>query len=274
MMNKKLLRAAAALLVGVVGVAAAGCSFSVEQPDWLKQKLCDHIFDEEEILREPTCGKDGKTEKICSDCGTTKIVAIPATGEHVFDEGVTEDGMTTYTCTVCGEKERHEQLAPACKHLHIDDVGIDHPTGTCLDCGVFLPDLATSPVNVGDVASGWYRVNSEFSFELECLSGSISYGKFISASVSFIIPHSPVAQIDFDADMDDGYMALQAIAECSVFYYFSRVEWTYLYIGDLTSTLTIEDSDYNIYQGEISVSNMVFSRITRILDDGVIEKVG
>ena len=248
MKNKKLLRAAAALLVGGVGVAAAGCS----------------------------CGRAGKTEKICSDCGTTKIVAIPATGEHTWDEGVSEDGMTTFTCTVCGETEKQDKETPACKHINVDDVGIDHRTGTCLDCGVCLQDLATSPVNVGDVASGWYRVDTEFSFDLECLSGSISYGNVIGATVTFMIPSWSAPSIDFDADMDDGYATMLNLAECGYLFSFSCTEWTYFYIGDtLTATLTIEDSDLNTYEGEISVSNMVFSRITRTISDyGVIEKLG
>lgn len=110
MKNRKLLRAAAALLlVGIVGVASVGCSFEFEQPEWVTQALCDHVFDEEEVLKEATCTEDGKIQKTCSDCGKTKITTVKATGHDVVeDEGVdatcTTPGLTAGShCTVCGE---------------------------------------------------------------------------------------------------------------------------------------------------------------------------
>ena len=110
MKNRKLLRAAAALLlVGVVGVASVGCSFEFEQPNWVTQALCDHVFDEEEVLKEATCTEDGKIQKTCSDCGKTKITTVKATGHDVVeDEAVdatcTTPGLTAGShCTACGE---------------------------------------------------------------------------------------------------------------------------------------------------------------------------
>lgn len=91
-MKKVLKRIAALLLVALVGVSSVGCGFELEQPEFIKQALCDHVFDEEEILKEPTCGEKGKKEEICSDCGKTRITTIRATGEHVYDEGMQEDG--------------------------------------------------------------------------------------------------------------------------------------------------------------------------------------
>ena len=110
MNNRKLLRAAAALLlVGVVGVASVGCSFSLEQPNWVTQALCEHVFDEEEVLKEATCTEDGRVMKVCSDCGKTKITTVKATGHDVVeDEAVdatcTTPGLTAGShCTACGE---------------------------------------------------------------------------------------------------------------------------------------------------------------------------
>lgn len=110
MKNRKLLRAAAALLlVGVVGVASVGCSFELEQPEWITQALCDHVFDEEEVLKEATCTEDGRVMKVCTDCGKTKITTVKATGHDVVeDEAVAgtcaTPGLTAGShCTACGE---------------------------------------------------------------------------------------------------------------------------------------------------------------------------
>lgn len=110
MKNRKLLRAAAALLlVGVVGVASVGCSLELEQPEWVTQALCDHVFDEEEVLKEATCTEDGKVQKTCSDCGKTKITTVKATGHDVVDDEAVDATCTTpgltkgSHCTACGE---------------------------------------------------------------------------------------------------------------------------------------------------------------------------
>lgn len=90
-MKKILKRIAVLFLVALVGVSSVACSLDeLEQPEWLEQALCDHVFDEEEILKEPTCAEKGKKEEICSDCGKTRITTIRATGEHIYDdEGLT-----------------------------------------------------------------------------------------------------------------------------------------------------------------------------------------
>lgn len=120
MKNRKLLRAAAALLlVGIVGVASVGCSFELEQPNWVTQALCDHVFDEEEVLKEATCTEDGKIQKTCSDCGKTKITTVKATGHDVVeDEAVdatcTTPGLTAGShCTACGEVLVKQEEVPA-----------------------------------------------------------------------------------------------------------------------------------------------------------------
>ena len=105
-MKKILKRISAMFLVGLVGVSAVACSF--EKPEWLEQALCDHVFDEEEIIKEPTCGSSGKKEKICSDCGKTETVSIKATGEHTWDGGTTTDKGMKYTCTTCGKTKTEE----------------------------------------------------------------------------------------------------------------------------------------------------------------------
>ena len=127
MKNRKLLRAAAALLlVGVVGVASVGCSFEFEQPNWVTQALCDHVFDEEEVIKEATCTEDGRVMKVCTDCGKTKITTVKATGHDVVeDEAVdatcTTPGLTAGShCTACGEVIVKQEELYAHKDLNHD----------------------------------------------------------------------------------------------------------------------------------------------------------
>ena len=278
MKNKKLLRATAALLVGVVGVAATGCSFSVEQPDWLKQKLCDHVFDEQEILRDPTCIREGKTEKICSDCGTTKIVAIPATGDHTWDDGVTSDGMTTFTCTVCGVVETQEQEAPSCLHNNYDPYGDTVRMNTCLDCGAYIPDLPTSAVSVGDAVVGWYRFalsddifagQFEMEFDFICDTGIISAENAL-VTIDYMSPYGAALRIG-DFSTDEGYQfALQDY--CSwVMDCFTIDGYVYIFIPSETEKQLNVDcwiGDYSFFDVKFKAANFNIKTATNV------EKVG
>ena len=58
----------------------------------VKTDIGEHSYDNETISKEPTCAKAGEKTLYC-ECGATKVVIIPATGEHVYEDGV---------CTKCG----------------------------------------------------------------------------------------------------------------------------------------------------------------------------
>lgn len=156
-MAKIFKKLAAFALLGMVAVSTAGCGLSeLEMPEWLEQATCDHVYDEEEVLKEATCEQDGKVEKICSDCGATKIVIIKATGEHVWDDGVIADGVNTKTCTVCGEQEVQ------CNHRSVVCDNWEPDFGTCNDCGVNLTDSQYKAVVGNSITlrnNTWYRYN-------------------------------------------------------------------------------------------------------------------
>ena len=68
------------------------------------------------ISVEPSC-MVGLRKGLCTACGRVYNEVIPATGDHVWDEGevttpATYDaaGVRTYTCEVCG-REREEAIA-------------------------------------------------------------------------------------------------------------------------------------------------------------------
>ncbi|MGN1346251.1 MAG: hypothetical protein ACI4V1_05665, partial [Eubacteriales bacterium] len=89
---------------------------------------CAHEKTEIRNAKDATCTEEGYTgDTYCTDCGAlvSSGSIIPATG-HSWDSGVvtkeateTEEGIMTYTCTVCGEtkteaipKIQNEKVAP------------------------------------------------------------------------------------------------------------------------------------------------------------------
>ncbi|MBP3413562.1 MAG: S-layer homology domain-containing protein, partial [Oscillospiraceae bacterium] len=57
---------------------------------------CAHAWNEGEVTTAATCAEDGVMTYTCTLCGATKTEVIPATGAHNFVDGI---------CSVCGEKE-------------------------------------------------------------------------------------------------------------------------------------------------------------------------
>ena len=95
----------------------AGCSESVWEKIAIEsnnkpllnaaRQYSAHTWGEGMVTTEPTCTEDGVKTYTCSVCNETKTETITATG-HQWDEGVvtreptyTEAGEKTFTCTVC-----------------------------------------------------------------------------------------------------------------------------------------------------------------------------
>ncbi|MCD7844234.1 MAG: bifunctional metallophosphatase/5'-nucleotidase, partial [Clostridiales bacterium] len=68
---------------------------------------CSHVWDEGTVTTEATETEDGVMTYTCTVCGETKTEAIPATGHNyvavVTAPTCTEQGYTTYTCSICGD---------------------------------------------------------------------------------------------------------------------------------------------------------------------------
>ena len=189
-MANKLLKAAAALLLAGVSVGSfAACTF--ETPEWAEQALCDHVFDEKEILEEPTCGSSGTALKICTECGKTKHVTLSATGKHEFSEWEETTpptsetpGEKTRTCNVCGKTEKEELPVQDIPEVQVHpDENFDN---ICDDCGEDIFANATySAVNAGDrLSGGWYRISalgwdgSDYEFSIGQVVIKLSYDSF------------------------------------------------------------------------------------------------
>lgn len=105
------------------GVKTFKCTVCEETKTEEVTALGHDFKDVEGSAKEATCGAEGKkADQECSRCH--EIIpgeAIPATGEHKWDEGkvtkeatVDAEGEMTYTCTVCGETktEKIDKLTP------------------------------------------------------------------------------------------------------------------------------------------------------------------
>lgn len=125
-----------------------------------------------------TCGKAGRVDTICSNCGeVVSTRELPPTGAHVWGNGVvttapteTTPGVRTFTCTVCGDI-REETIpatgastctgGPSCPSYGLHDVagpdywahkGIDYCVRNRLmngvGAGTFSPDTACTRAQI------------------------------------------------------------------------------------------------------------------------------
>ncbi len=89
---------------------------------------CEHSYSS--VVTEPTCGTDGMTVYTCSLCGDSYSETIPATGNHNYESAITEptcavDGSTVYTCSVCSDS--YSETIPATGNHNYESV-ITEPT--------------------------------------------------------------------------------------------------------------------------------------------------
>ena len=119
----------------VVMVSATSCS---AKKLW-EQLICEHKYDLEKILEDPTCSKEGKKELTCILCGNVAKEKIEKS-EHEYeiipkkDSTCNETGLTDYKkCIVCGFIEVEPVVIPVKGHtiVHQDEV-----KATCLEGGL------------------------------------------------------------------------------------------------------------------------------------------
>lgn len=161
-MKKTILRTAAAMLMLCIVACGVGCGSGIEQPEWLKQAICEHDFNEKVIIKEPTCTESGSAQKFCSKCGKEKMIIQKALGHtEIVDEEIaatcTQPGLTAGShCSVCGVvMVKQEEVFG----IHVDD---DKNT-LCDVCNISITPTGFN-AEVGDLYAGepivgnFYRV--------------------------------------------------------------------------------------------------------------------
>ena len=108
MMNKRQLnvRFAGALLIVVTAIGAiTACT---KQPVTPTEPCQTHSYDEGVVSKKATCKEEGVLTYTCTVCKETKTESIPLSG-HAYDDGkitqkptLNEKGTKLYTCKVCG----------------------------------------------------------------------------------------------------------------------------------------------------------------------------
>ncbi|MGN1456504.1 MAG: hypothetical protein ACI4XP_00970 [Acutalibacteraceae bacterium] len=99
-----------------------------------------HIYDKGIITKTATCSEDGIKTYTCTVCSQTKTEVIAKTGKHTYDSGIVvieptcaEEGTKKYTCKVCG-KTKTKSVSKTDEHLYDD--GVVTKEATCGTDGV------------------------------------------------------------------------------------------------------------------------------------------
>ena len=166
-MKKVLKKIIASVMVCVTIFSLASCGFNYETPEWLEKQICDHVYDEEEMISSATCTEKGKKLKVCSSCGDTKIVTIKPAHDYKL---IQVDGYEeVYVCSLCGNRVAIE--GTECFHADINlrveggEDGPPSPHPICQTCGLELSETEPfTPVSQGDRLCGWYLVEKEQDF--------------------------------------------------------------------------------------------------------------
>ena len=86
---------------------------------------CEHNYDSEEIVKQPTCTEDGKKNLICSACGDVQTETITASG-HI---GGTATCNKKAVCTVC-----NEEYGELVEHNFVNEVVDEKYLATSASC--------------------------------------------------------------------------------------------------------------------------------------------
>lgn len=117
------------LIIGaIISVAMVGCDCSHEWGEWIPTK-------------DKTCLENGEAKRVCAKCGESETMLLPATGYHMFGEWITSGKYKQRTCTVCGYKEKQDNLDEK------DDID-EQVTGVYGTFDRFLTDCSKNGNNV------------------------------------------------------------------------------------------------------------------------------
>ena len=110
---------------------------------YVNTPLGDHTWDNGEITTPATCTEDGVKTYTCTVCGETRTESVAASGHdyklEITAPGCTSQGYTTHICNTCGYKYM-DSFTQATGHNYVD--------GVCTNCGDADPAYQTTSVTV------------------------------------------------------------------------------------------------------------------------------
>ena len=124
--------------------------------------ICNHAWDEGVVTTEPTCTEDGIKTYTCTVCGQVlKTESVPATGHSWGDWVLTTeptldaDGVETRTCQTCGATETRPVAAVVYTVSYNANGGSGAPESQRKLQGAALTLSETVPTRDGFIFKGW-----------------------------------------------------------------------------------------------------------------------
>ena len=196
--------------------------------------VCNTVLTEQKVIDKkphtvvldkavaPTCIKSGLTEgSHCSVCGEVieQQKVVPATG-HKWNNGeitkfatCTENGVKTYTCTVCGET-RTEQTAKT-GHTIVIDKGVESTcTSTGLTQGSHCSVCNTILTEQKVIDKKPHTVVIDKAVEPTCISTGLTEGSHCSVCNQILVKQEIITEIPHNCEWinDNGYI----VKKCTV----------------------------------------------------------
>ena len=84
----------------------------------------DHVFEEQVIVKKPTCTEPGEGYLVCKDCGKHSDTIEIEPLDHYYQETVIpatclEQGYTNHTCLRCGDSYKSDYTEPLGHDYHV-----------------------------------------------------------------------------------------------------------------------------------------------------------
>ena len=197
----------------------------------------------EEVVTEPTCTDDGYTTYTCTVCGDTYTDNYTeATGHNyeVTDEAeatCVDDGYTTYTCTSCGDTYTDE--IPATGHTEVTDEAVE---ATCTETGL---TEGSHCITCGEVFTPQEETEATgHSYEeiiVDATCTEMGYTIYVCSNCedSYTTDYTEATGHDYAWTVDDDDQPVKACTAC----------------GDVITTITftdLADSEYSNYYGRVA----------------------
>ena len=167
----------------------------------------------EEVVTPETCGADGYTEMVCSECGDSYLVEgsnVPATGNHVFGAwtvlkapACNDSGMRTRTCE-CGASQT--EVIPA-TGIHTYGEWTETKAPTCTDKGEKTRTCGCGAVETASVAALGHTEVTDAGKSATCTTAGKTEGKHCATCNEVLVAQETIPAMGHTEITDAGKRA-------------------------------------------------------------------